>query len=634
MAKAFGGSFTALYVKTSSFESLTEEDRKRLQKNTALAESLGADTATVNGDDVSFQIAEFARLSGVTQIVIGRSNTKKRHFWSKSSLTDKLIEIAPTSDIHIIPDATSGGSYKEKRNGFASRFVPYPKDLLITVMILIIVTLIGMLFLDLGITEANIIAMYILGVLLTAIFTRGYVSGIISSIAGVILFNFFMTEPRFDFRAYDPGYSVTFAIMLVISIVTCTLTSKLKDQAKLSAMTAFRTKVLFDTSNLLKKVSEDEEVMKVLASQLNVMLDRNVIVYPESMGQLMKGYIFTSTTDPEENVFFSAKDREAAELALIKKGKTGHTTDMAKDAECLYIPIKTNEKVYGVVGIQSKGKQFDSFESSVADSIIGEGALTIERNRTAREKEKSDLRAKNERLRSNLLRSISHDLRTPLTSISGNASNLLSNYQALDSETRTQMFTDIYDDAQWLISLVENLLFVTRMEDGTVKVNTSAQLIEEVIDEALRHLGRKKTEHNITVKYEQELLLAKIDARMIIQVVINIVDNAIKYTPPGSDIVITAGRSGDLIRVSIADNGAGISDSEKEQVFEMFFTGNSSVADSRRSLGLGLALCRAIIRAHGGELTLSDNIPHGSVFTFTLQSGEVDMPEMEEENER
>ena len=187
--------------------------------------------------------------------------------------------------------------------------------------------------------------------------------------------------------------------------------------------------------------------------------------------------------------------------------------------------------------------------------------------------------AKNEQLRADLLRAISHDLRTPLTSISGNASNLMSNGKSFDNETKQNLYQDIYDDAMWLINLVENLLSVTRLEEGRLNLHISAELVDEVVQEALRHINRLRTEHTISVENEDDLLLAKMDARLIVQVLINIVDNAIKYTPKGSHISIRTMRNGDWAVISISDDGPGISDENKKQIFDMFYSGANQIVD-------------------------------------------------------
>ena len=519
-------------------------------------------------------------------------------------------------------------AYEEDEQSFYRNLIPYPKDLLITFLILGAATLVGLVFYNAGLTESNIITVYILGVLLTALFTRGYACGLIASLMSVMLFNFFFTEPRFGFHAYDPGYAITFAIMLTAAIITGTLASKLKDQAKLSAQTAYRTKVLFDTNQLLQKATNDEDILNITATQLAKLLNRSVVIYSvKEDGDLSQGVLFSAAQGESDEAMFGDRETAAAEWVCHNRRRAGAMTDIMGDAKCQYIAIQINDMVYGVVGIHVSSKPLDALESSVLKSILGESALAMDNSRNAKEKQQAAVLAKNEQLRANLLRSISHDLRTPLTSISGNASNLLSNYEKLDKESREQAFQDISDDAQWLISLVENLLSVTRINEGQMNINMSVYLMDEVIDEAMKHLDRKSEEHIVTTEYKDELLLARMDAKLIIQVIINLVDNAIKYTPPGSEIHITAQKRDGFVAVSVADNGAGIPDSYKPRVFDMFFTGDNAIADSRRSLGLGLPLCRSIISAHGGEITLTDNVPQGCVFTFTVPSGEVEIEE-------
>lgn len=627
MATAFGGNFTALYVQTSDSDKTDDASKRRLQYHIRLAEQMGANITTVYGEDVSFQIAEFARISGVTKIVIGRSNVRRRHFWSKPTLTEKLTEIVPNIDIHIIPDSTADSKYREKTPNFLQNFIPYPKDLLITLLVLVLSTLLGVALYHFGFTDSNIIPVYILGVLLTSLFTRGYFCGIIGSLLSVMLFNFFFTEPRLTFHAYDSKYAVTFAIMLAASIITGTLASKLKSHAKLSAQAAFRTKVLLDTNQLLQKAQDKDDIFNITATQLMKLLNRSVVMYSAKGDKLSKGALFPVDPDGISDYLFTSDEHTAACWVLKNHHRAGATTDTLNRAKCLYMAIRINNNVYGVVGIHINDKPLDSFETSILLSILGECALALDNNRNAKEKELAAVLAKNEQLRANLLRAISHDLRTPLTSISGNAGNLLSNYDKLDEESRIQVFTDIFDDSQWLISLVENLLSVTRIEEGRMNFNMSVQLMDEVIDEAIKHINRKGAEHNITVDCKDELLLARMDVKLIIQVIINLVDNAIKYTPAGSDIEIIAEKKNCYVSVSVADNGDGIPEHMKPRVFEMFYTGDNRIADSRRSLGLGLALCKSIIGAHGGELTLTDNQPQGCIFTFTLPLGEVKIDE-------
>lgn len=623
MADAFGATLTALYVQTPSCAKMADADKQRLQTHIRLAEHAGAAIATVYGEDVSYQIAEFARQSGVTKIVVGRSSVRRRHFWSKPALNEKLTEIAPNLDIYIIPDSSAEKTYRAEKKAFSQQILPSLRDVLMMGFILAAATGIGLIFFEFHFTEANIITIYILGVLLTALFTKSYFCSVFSSLASVLLFNFLFTEPRLTLHAYEPGYPVTFAIMLIASLITGTLANKLKDHAKQSAQAAFRTKVLFDTNQLLQKAGDDGDIISITASQLMKLLNRDIIVYPESDGRLSKGYLFSVKPEMDNAAFSSFREKSVAEWVFANKKRAGATTDTMNDAACLYLAIRINNKVFGVVGIHIGAKPLDSFENSVLLSILGECALAMENSRNAAEKEKAAVLAKNEQLRANLLRSISHDLRTPLTAISGNAANLLTNDDKLDGETRTQIFTDIYDDSMWLISLVENLLSVTRLEEGQMNLNLSTQLVDEVIEEAMRHINRKSVEHQIHVELSGELMLAKMDAKLIMQVLINLVDNAVKYTPAGSIITVSAKKNGDMIEVSVTDDGPGIPEKDKTMVFDMFFTGEHKIADGRRSLGLGLALCKTIVNTHGGEITLTDNVPHGCRFTFTLPSDEV-----------
>ena len=627
MASVFGGSFTALYVQTPENTAMREDDQLRLQENTRLAQQLGAEIVTMRGEDVPTQIAEYARLSGVTRIVIGRSGAQRRSFWSSPTLTERLIELAPGLDIHIIPDVDVYKNYHQKKPTLMRPAMPTLRELLLTLGILTAATAIGWLFLRLGFTDANIITLYLLGVLFTSVLTSGYTCGILASILSVILFNYFLTEPHLSLLAYGSGYPVTFVIMLGASILTGTLAAKLKAHAQLSTHDAFRTKLLFDTNQQLQKAQSKEDAYQTTAVQLQRLLERDILVYPAENGQLGTGLFYAADGSPACSVPPAQQEREVVEWTWQNRKRAGATTAQFPRAKYLYLAIRTQQQAYGVIGISVAGKPLDAFESSITLSILGECALTLDNLRNAREKEEAAVLAKNEQLRANLLRSISHDLRTPLTSISGNADTLLHSYNVLDEQTRKQIFTDIYDDAQWLTGLVENLLSVTKIADGSVKLRLSDQVVDDIVSEALRHIDRRSAEHHITVDCGDEPLLVRVDAGLIVQVLINLVNNAVKYTPAGSNIRITAIPRENMAEICVSDNGPGIPDELKERVFEMFFTGGNPIGDSRRSLGLGLTLCQAIIHAHNGEMTLKDNSPHGCIFSFTVPLSEVNLNE-------
>ena len=626
MAQAFCGSLTALYVQTPGDTVMNTADMSRLQANMRLAQQLGAEIVTTHGEDVPTQIAEYALLSDVTKIVIGRSGVQRPHFWSEPTLTERLIALAPDVDIYVIPDVEAYKSYRRERLISIRPAFPTALELLLTVGILVAATIIGWGFLRLGFANANIIMVYLLGVLLTSTFTSGYTCGVLSAFLSVILFNYFLTEPRLSLAAYGSKYPITFAVMFASALLTCTLATKLKAHAQLSARDAYRTKLLFDMNRQLQKAETPDEVYQMTATQIQKLMQRDVLVYPAQGEALLDGIVYPADGSSPHSV--TKEEQDVIRWVWQNRKRAGATTETFAKAKRLYLAIRIGQQVYGVIGIpMEKQTQPDAFTSSILFSILGECALALESLHNAEEKEKAAVLAKNEQLRANLLRSISHDLRTPLTSISGNADTLLHSYNMLDEQTRKQVFTDIYDDAQWLTGLVENLLSITKITDGNVKLHLSDQVVDDIVSEALRHIDRRSSEHHITVDCGDEPLLVRVDAGLIMQVLINLVNNAVKYTPPGSNIRITAIQQEKVAEICVSDDGPGIPDERKELVFKMFFTGSNLIADSRRSLGLGLTLCQAIIHAHHNEMTLKDNLPHGCIFSFTLPLSEVNLNE-------
>ncbi len=625
MADAFHGTFTALFVQTTEASEYEDKDRTRLREHLRLAEQLGAQIAAVYGEDVPGQIAEYAKVSRVSKIVIGRSSHIKR-WLVKTNFVDKLSMLAPNLDIYIIPDTNP--SYHLRPPKFVKPAAFSPVDSFKTIGILIACTLIGLWFDFLGFSEANIITTFILGVLFNSIVTKGRIYSAVSSVLGVLVFNFVFTEPQFSLQAALPSYPVTFIVMLAASLITSTLTKRVKEQARQDAQKAYRTEVLLETSQKLQQASNQSEIIKETAQQMVKLLDRIVIFYLSKENTLSSPMVFGCEEEEALRRYLSEDELAVAEWVYKNNKRAGATTNTLSAAKCLYLAVRGKDKVFAVVGIvMEKHVSLEMFEKSLVIAMLGECALALEKEWLSEIQKQISMQMQQEQLRANLLRAISHDLRTPLTSISGNAGILRGNSKVLSEEQKQGLYTDIYDDSLWLINLVENLLSITRIDNGTLNLNMQPELLEDVITEALLHINRRSVEHKIETVLEDEFLMARMDSRLIIQVIINIIDNAIKYTQEGSSIVISAKRDGAFIRVEIADDGSGIPDSAKEKLFDMFYTAKNISSDSRRGLGLGLPLCKSIINAHGGTIYVRDNMPQGTVFVFTLRAEEVNVHE-------
>ena len=365
MANAFRGAFTALFVKTPDLAYMDEEDRKRLQSHMRLAEQLGARIEILYSDDIPFQIAEFARISGVSKIVIGRSAATRDHIFSKPALTEKLISNAPDLDVYIIPDADPGSSFYRKRHfGTRRHLVFSARDILKSIGILLAASCIGFFFYNLGVNEANIITIYVLGVLVTALVTKNQIYSLISSAVSVLVFNFLFTEPRYTLQAYAPGYPLTFSVMFLSAFITGSLVMRLKSHAKQSAEVAFRTRILFDTNRLLQQARGQEEITSVSAGQLVKLLKKDIVVYPAENGVLGEPQIFQAgETEPDAGCI-SSREREVAAWTLKNNKHAGATTDTFSDAGCLYLAIRVGENVYGVLGIVMEGGELDAMETA------------------------------------------------------------------------------------------------------------------------------------------------------------------------------------------------------------------------------------------------------------------------------
>jgi two-component system sensor histidine kinase KdpD len=617
LARAFDAKFTALFVEPPSSGSVPAETARQLETNLALATKSGAEQAVSYGSNVALQIAEFAKTARVTKIVLGYAYQSSRRLTRRKNPALQIAKLLPGVELFLVPEESGKSRAPRPRlQGLTWR------SFLIEFAILTATTLLGLLLRQLGFTEASIMTLYILAVLLTAFWTDGLIYGLLASVLSVLTFNYFFTEPRFTLLAYDPGYPLTFLVMLVASVLTSSLTAKARQQAKINAEKAYRTEVLLTASRNLQQADNADEILLETARQLHALIGGAALLYPVENGALQKPVLFSSGGSVDS--LFAEQEQAAASWTLLNNKRSGAGTAVYSDAQSQYLAVRGHGEVRAVAGIELT-RPLDSFEQSLCLAILGECGLALDKQQSDTARQAIALKAQQEQLRANLLRAISHDLRTPLTSISGNADMLMRG--AVPKEEQQQLFGSIYDDSIWLINLVENLLSITRMDDSSIRLNLKPELVSDVVESALNRIGRRSGAHEMRIEIENDLLMANMDAPLIVQVLLNLIENAIKYTPADSEIVIRAVEEDKRIRISVADDGPGIPDENKQHVFDLFFTSAGTSWDARRGLGLGLALCRAIVSAHGGEINVSDNVPHGSVFTFTLQKAEVHLDE-------
>ncbi|MEG0070816.1 MAG: sensor histidine kinase KdpD [Raoultibacter sp.] len=626
MAEAFHGSLTALVVDSTESKRLDAESRAHLRDNIDLAEELGARVVTLYGDDVASQISQYVATAGISQVVVG-SSLARHHGWSiGDDLVNRLLRLSYGSVINVVPVDDLPTRLERWRR--TSAFKITSGDVIKAILAVAVSTAIGMLFFEIGFSSAIILLLYMLIVVLLATRAEGFAYSVLASLGSMLAFNFFFTVPRFTFHANGLNYPFIFLFFLLATLVASSMTVRMKRQTESIARRAYRTEVLLESSRKLQSTTDTKGCFRAAAEQIIKLLDRPVVMYQQAeSGGLMQPEVFdvpgTGGGDATSAAICSPDEQAVAAWVALNSERAGATTDTLSQSLCLYLPIHGKDSVFGVAGLvmERDNEDFGAFEQNLLGAIIDECGQITEQLVFADQRQQIELKAETEALRSNLLRTISHDLRTPLTSISGDADVLLNDAGCMDEAQKHRMYQDIYDDSSWLIALVENLLSVTRIDESTRQIETHPELVGDVVRAALAHVSRKAEKHRVSVDIPDELLLAQMDARLIMQVIINLVNNALDYTPEGSSVIISAeGATNSEVRIAVTDDGPGISPDDKAHLFDMFYNGATTgkSGDSRRGLGLGLALCRSIVRVHDGEIYVGDVKPHGSEFFFTL----------------
>lgn len=492
--------------------------------------------------------------------------------------------------------------------------MPHVFRILLMASLLVAASAIGYLFKFLGFPETNIVIVYLLAVLMTAWLTHGFAFGILASMIATISFNYLFTEPYFTLSVNDPSYIVTFIIMTITALVTSTLTSHVKQSALSAREKEAETKALFKLTNHLTDAEDMHNIACIAVSALyDCFLVQAALLCFDENG--MPESFFIQQISEKERI-----RRVLENPAALKQRTADLRTEYDMNEEFCDWPIHGRENILGLIRIpKEKALLLRDAQKRLLHSIIESTALAMDRFRSAEQRSKLRQDAIEERYRGNLLRAISHDLRTPLSGIIGTSEMLMD--MTASNDTRYSLAEGIHKDAYWLYALVENILSLTRLQNERIVLNKQMEAVEEVIGSAVSHVSKRSPEHEITVSVPAEFLLVPMDARLIEQVLVNLLDNAIKHTPKENEIVISVTKDTQNHRAlfSVKDRGLGIPATDLPNIFQMFYTSHIKHSDAVSGIGLGLAICDAIIKAHGGNIEAHNRTDGpGAEFIFTL----------------
>jgi two-component system sensor histidine kinase KdpD len=616
LATGLKAEWIAAYVETPH---LTQVDRDRAIQTLRLAQQLGAETMTLTGEHISEEILSCARERNVTRIIIGKPERSRWREVIFGSVVDEVIRGSGSIDIYVIRGEA------EEVAGAGDRPVAPPLDWTGYAWAATLVAVCtGIEFLVTGIEpggveganreDANLIMGYLVVVMIIAArFGRG--PGIVASMLSVAAFDFFFVTPRYTFAVSDFRYMVTFGVMLLVAIVISTLTDRVRRQAESSRRRERRTAALLAFSRELAATREIDGLLDAAVRQISEVFDSQVaILMPNSERRLVVRAHRAAAYEVDE------KETSVALWVFDHNQAAGLGTATLPAAKALYLPLTGSQGPVGVMGIRPpKDAVFqDPDQLRLLEAFAGQAAAAIERARLAEDARSAWERVEAEFMRNTLLSSVSHDLRTPLAAITGAASTLLETGPALADSARQELIETVYEESERMDRLINNLLDMTRLESGGLHPRKEWQPIQEVIGSALHHLDKRLVGREVRVDVTAELPLVHFDAISIEQVLMNLLDNALEYTPPGSPIEIKANRTEGGVAVEVLDRGPGLPSGAEQRVFEKFFRAHPVGESGRRGIGLGLAISRGIVEAHGGKIT-ADNRPGGGArFVFTI----------------
>jgi two-component system sensor histidine kinase KdpD len=620
MAARLRAEWIVVSVESPAQPPLSMAEREALAATTKLAEQLGAETAVLSGESVSEALLAFARERNISKIVVGKPAHGRWRDRLRGSLLDEIVRGSGEVDVYII-SGERGGEAQPARPAAGHR-PTRPAQYLGSAAVVIACTL-ACWAMQGRFDRSNLIMVYLLGVAFVAS-RHGRGASVLTALLSVAAFDFFFVPPHLTFAVADTQYLITFGVMLVVSVLISTLAARVRAQADAARHREQRTQVLYAMSRDLAAARTVEEVARAARRHVSDVFDGETsILVPTPTGGLAPA----NAEEPAGD----AREGAVAQWAFDHGRTAGLGTDTLPGASAVWVPLRGTQSVLGVVGVRPdpallplRPDQIDLLEALTRQAASG-----LERARLADEAQQARVAVEAERLRSTLLSSVSHDLRTPLATITGAASSLLQD-TSLGEASRRELQEAIYEEAVRLNRLVTNLLDMTRLESGSLQLNRDWHSVEELVGSALARLEPTLKGRTVRVRVPEDLPLVPVDGILVEQVLVNLLENAAKYTDHPCAIEVTARAEKGSVVVEVADEGPGLPPGAEERVFEKFYRAESA----RRGFGLGLPICRAIAAAHGGRIWAEGREPRGSRFRLTLPLGQAPPPASEDDGER
>lgn len=586
LAQGLGAEWTVIQVRT----------QENTPTNIPLAEKLGAEVISIEEDNSFETIVEFAKMTGVTDIIMGKN---LRQPWYEKifieAFDDRLLKRLNDTELHLIP-------FKEEKQSLFLRTRKVieggGKDLVIALGGVFLATIVTELMQYIHIGDQNLMLIYIFFILLVARTTSGYFWSSLASILSVLSFNWFFVEPLYSLTVYKQGYPITLLIMCLVAILISNLMVRLKKQAENSMEKEHQMELLYELNKQYVLADNRNQILDISATYLSRLLEREVILFDsqakvESVHCISGKPSILSTKDEAAVAFWTAKNQKEA----------GNGTDTLIGAKGFYLPIIASGRTLAVLGIErNAGLDLENNQLNYLKLVLTQLAVILEQTELKNEKERVEMENEREKVRSNLLRAVSHDLRTPLTVISGIAETL-SNSADLKETTRQKLLADIQDESQWLIRMVENLLSITRINMDTMKVNKTAEPIEEIIEAVYQHLKKVYPEGQVEISLPSEVTFIQADPILIEQALFNIVENAFRHGEEKQPVKLTVYQKNDQTVFEIENDGE-IPLKQFEKIQTNLSSTSEVPVDSKNGLGIGLSIVKTIIHAHNGKMEM------------------------------